>query len=85
MENAYAKYWCSKRHCNGILQAIENVSILLKEMYPRMNEGALPNLNDMLKMLTKKGMITIYGKCLEIKYYDDEEIAVKGKIEKIEL
>ena len=40
---------------------------------------------DMLKMLTKKGMITIYGKCLEIKYYDGEEIAVKGKLEKIEL
>lgn len=35
-----------------ILQAIENVAILLKEMYPRMNEGSLPNLEDMLKMLS---------------------------------
>ena len=35
-----------------VLQAIENVAILLKEMYPRMNEGKLPNLNDMLKMFT---------------------------------
>ena len=34
------------------LQAIENLSILLKEMYPRMNNGALPNLQDLLKMLT---------------------------------
>lgn len=35
-----------------VIQAIENLSILLKEMYPRMNEGMLPNLEDMLKMLT---------------------------------
>ena len=34
------------------IRAIENIAILLKEMYPRMNEGALPNMNDMLKMLT---------------------------------
>lgn len=34
------------------LQAIENLSILLKEMYPRMNNGSLPNLQDLLKMLT---------------------------------
>ena len=26
------------------IQAIENLAILLKEMYPRMNEGALPNM-----------------------------------------
>ena len=34
------------------IQAIENLAILLKEMYPRMNEGSLPNMEDMLKMLT---------------------------------
>jgi len=34
------------------IQAIENVSILLKEMYPKMNEGSLPNMEDLLKMLT---------------------------------
>lgn len=33
------------------IQAIENIAILLKEMYPRMHEGTLPNLNDMLQML----------------------------------
>ncbi len=33
------------------IQAIENLAILLKEMYPRMNDGALPNLQDLLKML----------------------------------
>ncbi len=34
------------------IQAIENVSILLKEMYPKMNNGLLPNMEDLLKMLT---------------------------------
>lgn len=38
-------------------QAIENVAILLKEMYPRMHEGMLPNLEDMLKMLTNFELI----------------------------
>ena len=39
------------------IQAIENLAILLKEMYPRMNEGALPNLEDMLKMLTNFDLV----------------------------
>lgn len=32
-------------------QAMENLTILLKVMYPRMNNGAMPTLEDMLKML----------------------------------
>lgn len=40
-----------------VMQAIENMSILLKEMYPRMNEGMLPNLNDMLKMFTNFDLV----------------------------
>lgn len=40
-----------------VMQAIENISILLKEMYPRMNEGMLPNLNDMLKMFTNFDLV----------------------------
>lgn len=32
-------------------QVIENLSILLKEMYPRLHDGELPNLEDMLNML----------------------------------
>lgn len=40
-----------------VIQAIENMSILLKEMYPRMNEGMLPNLNDMLKMFTNFDLV----------------------------
>ena len=35
-----------------VIQTIENLVILLKEMYPRMNEGAIPNLEDLLMMLT---------------------------------
>ena len=38
-------------------QAIENVVILLKEMYPRMNEGAIPNMEDLLKLLTNFELI----------------------------
>ena len=36
---------------NAAVQAVENLSILLKEMYPRLSNGLLPNLEDMLKML----------------------------------
>lgn len=34
----------------------------------------------MVKLLTKKGMITIHGQALEILFYDEDEIAIKGKI-----
>lgn len=36
---------------NISFQVIENIAILLKEMYPRLNDGLLPNLEDLLKML----------------------------------
>lgn len=36
---------------NVTQQALENLTILLKVMYPRMNNGAIPTLEDMLKML----------------------------------
>lgn len=52
-----------------VLQAIENVSILLKEMYPRMNEGMLPNLEDMLKMFNNFDLVE---KMCEILAHDDE-------------
>lgn len=38
-------------------QAIENLSILLKEMYPRLHEGVLPTLEDMLKMLNNFDLV----------------------------
>lgn len=40
-----------------IIQAIENLTLMLKEMYPRMNDGNLPNLEDMLKMLTNFDLV----------------------------
>lgn len=52
-----------------IIQAIENMSILLKEMYPRMNQGMLPNLEDMLKMFTNFDLVE---KMCEILANDDE-------------
>lgn len=51
------------------IQAIENVAILLKEMYPRMNEGSLPNMEDLLKMLTNFELIE---KMSEIMAHDAE-------------
>lgn len=36
---------------NVITQAIENLSLLLKELYPRTHEGLLPTLEDLLNLL----------------------------------
>ena len=52
-----------------VIQAIENMSILLKEMYPRMNEGMLPNLEDMLKMFNNFDLVE---KMCEILAHDDD-------------
>ena len=60
-----------------IIQAIENVTMILKEMYPRMNGGNLPNLEDMLKMLTNFDLVE---KMCEI-MKKDEELAEKYSIQ----
>ena len=52
-----------------IIQAIENLTIILKEMYPRINGGNLPNLEDMLKMLTNFELVE---KMCEIMQKDPE-------------
>ena len=52
-----------------VIQAIENLAIILKEMYPRMNEGKLPNLEDMLKMFNNFDLIE---KMCEILAHDEE-------------
>lgn len=52
-----------------IIQAIENLAILLKEMYPRMHEGTLPTMEDMLKMFTNFELIE---KMCEILAHDEE-------------
>ncbi len=52
-----------------VMQAIENLVIILKEMYPKMNEGKLPNMEDMLKMFTNFELIE---KMCEILAHDEE-------------
>ena len=56
-----------------IIQAVENIVIVLKEMYPRMNGGKIPNLEDLLKMLTNFDLVE---KMCEI-MKTDEELAEK--------
>lgn len=56
-----------------IIQAIENITIMLKEMYPRMNGGSLPNLEDMLKMFSNFDLIEKMCKIMEA----NEELAEK--------
>jgi len=60
-----------------IIQAIENVTIMLKEMYPRLNGGNIPNLEDMLKMLTNFDLVQ---KMCEV-MNSDEELAEKYAIQ----
>lgn len=50
---------------NVASQAIENLSILLKEMYPRLHDGLLPTLEDMLKMLNNFDLIEEMSKLME--------------------
>ena len=52
-----------------VMQAIENLAIILKEMYPRMHAGKLPNMEDMLKMFTNFELIQ---KMCEILSHDEE-------------
>lgn len=51
-----------------VIQAVENISILLKVMYPKLNEGLLPNLEDLLKMLTNFDLVE---KMCEIMAHDE--------------
>lgn len=62
---------------NASLQAVENVCILLKEMYPRLNGGNLPNLEDMLNMFNDFSLVEKMCKQLEA----NEELAKKYSIQ----
>ncbi len=46
-------------------QIIENLAILLKVMYPKLNNGKLPNIEDMLKLLNNFDLIEKMCKILE--------------------
>ena len=39
-------------------QAIQNLVMLLKVMYPRMNDGLMPNLEDLLKCFNNSSVTT---------------------------
>ena len=62
---------------NASLQAVENICILLKEMYPRLNNGDLPNLEDMLNMFNDFSLVEAMCKQLEA----DEELAKQYSIQ----
>lgn len=40
-----------------VIQILENLSILLKLIYPQMNDGVLPNMEDLLKLLTNFDLV----------------------------
>ena len=61
---------------NAAIQIIENLSILLKEMYPRLNDGDLPSLEDMLNMMNDFSLVE--EMCNEMKAIP--ELADKYKI-----
>ena len=54
---------------NAATQAVENVAILLKEIYPRLNDGDLPTLEDVQDCLTDFDITQ--GYCERLKEFDD--------------
>lgn len=58
---------------NAANQAVENISILLKEMYPRLHNDDLPNLEDLQNCLTD--FSNIEKMCIAMK--EDEELSRK--------
>ena len=62
---------------NTAMQAIENLSILLKEMYPRLHDGLLPTLEDMLKMLNDFDLVE--NMCEQL--LTDEELSDKYSLQ----
>ena len=61
---------------NAAIQIIENLSILLKEMYPRLHNNDLPNLEDMLNLMNDFSLVE--QMCNEMK--EIPELANKYKI-----
>ena len=59
------------------LQMLENLSILLKVIYPKMHDGVLPNMEDLLALLSNFELVEKMCKILE----KDEELAKKYAME----
>lgn len=62
---------------NVVVQAVENLCILLKEIYPRTHEGALPTLEDLLALLNDFDLVQVMCK----KLLENEELATKYNIQ----
>lgn len=62
---------------NVVVQAVENLCILLKEVYPRTHEGTLPTLEDLLALLNDFDLVEMMCKQL----MQDEELANKYNIQ----
>ena len=54
---------------NIVIQMLENLSILLKLVYPKMHEGVLPNMDDLLKLINNFSLVQ---KMCEILKADEE-------------
>lgn len=64
-------------HQNAALQAVENLAIILSVMYPRLHDGLLPNLEDMLDLFNNFDLIIDLCKQME----QDPELAIKYKLQ----
>ena len=62
---------------NFVSQAIENLVIILKEMYPRTHDGFLPNLEDVLKLLNDFDSIEAMCKQMELEDDTREKYALQ--------
>ena len=60
-----------------VTQAVENLVILLQEMYPRLNNGEMPNLSDLLSMINNFDLIEDMVNKLE----EDELLASEYQIQ----
>jgi len=58
-------------------QAVENLVILLKVVYPKVNDGALPTLEDLYNLMNDFSLIEQAAKVLE----EDEELAEKYQMQ----
>lgn len=62
---------------NSAAQAVQNLTIILAEMYPRLNDGLLPNLEDMLDMLNNFDLVVDMCKKIE----EDPELSAQYKLQ----
>ncbi len=62
---------------NVVTQVVENLCIILKELYPRTHEGALPNLEDLLKLLNNFDLVE--DLCMQLESI--EELAQRYEIQ----